>query len=143
MVEPRRLLVDVLRHDLGLTGTHVGCEHGICGVCTVLLDGEPVRSCLLFAVQVEGATITTIEGLAPDGKLHPIQEAFIEEFGFQCAFCTPGMILTAYHLLHHNPDPSEEEIRDAISGNLCRCTGYRDIIRSIRRAAVMMRNNPA
>lgn len=139
-VEPRRLLVDVLRHDLGLTGTHVGCEHGVCGACTVLLDGQPVRSCLVFAVQMEGHEILTIEGLSdPNGSLHPLQAAFIECFGFQCGFCTPGMILTAIDLLRHNPEPTVEEIRKAISGNLCRCTGYRDIVRSIQVAAERMR----
>ena len=141
-VEPRRLLVDVLRHDLGLTGTHVGCEHGVCGACTVLLDGQPVRSCLVFAVQMEGHEILTIEGLSDsNGSLHPLQAAFIECFGFQCGFCTPGMILTAFDLLCHNPQPTVEEIRKAISGNLCRCTGYRDIVRSIQVAAERMRAN--
>ena len=135
-VEPRRLLVDVLRHDLGLTGTHVGCEHGVCGVCTVLLDGELVRSCLMFAVQAGGHEIVTIEGVAAsDGALHPLQRAFIEKFGFQCGFCTPGMILAALRLLQDDPDPSPEQIRDGISGILCRCTGYADIVHSVEEAA--------
>ncbi len=135
-VEPRRLLVDALRHDLGLTGTHVGCEHGVCGACTVLLDGETIRSCLMFAVQAEGYEITTVEGIAaPDGSLHPVQRAFIEKFGFQCGFCTPGMILATLRLLEEAPDPTPEEIRAGLGGQLCRCTGYRDIVESVREAA--------
>ncbi len=137
-VEPRRLLADVLRHDLGFTGVHLGCEHGVCGACTILLDGELVRSCLMFAVQADGCEVTTVEGLSASGELHPIQRAFIEEFGFQCGFCTPGMILAAYRLLRERPAPSVEEIRGALSGNLCRCTGYTDIIRSVQRAAVLL-----
>ena len=139
-VDPRRLLSDHLRHDLGLTGTHVGCEHGVCGCCTVLLDGAPVRSCLMLAVQAEGHEVTTIEGLAADGApLHPVQQAFHECHGLQCGYCTPGMILSSVDLLRTNPDPSEAEIRGAISGNLCRCTGYQHIVQSVQYAAKKMR----
>jgi aerobic carbon-monoxide dehydrogenase small subunit len=139
LVEPRRLLADFLREDLGLTGTHLGCEHGVCGACTVLLDGQTVRSCLLFAVQANGHTIMTVEGLAaPDGSLHPIQAAFWTEHGLQCGFCTPGFLMTTYELLQANPTPSDDEIRAAISGNLCRCTGYQNIVRSVRVAANAM-----
>ena len=135
-VPVRMLLADFLRHQLGLTGTHVGCEHGVCGACTVLLEGEPVRSCLLFAVQADGAEITTVEGLAPsEGSLHPIQEAFREAHGLQCGFCTPGFLMTGEAFLRENPDPTDEEIREAISGNLCRCTGYQNIVRAVRLAA--------
>ena len=137
-VEPRRLLADALRRDLGFTGVHLGCEHGVCGACTVLLDGELVRSCLMFAVQADGCEILTVEGLNASGELHPIQQAFIEEFGFQCGFCTPGMILAAYRLLQERPHPSEDEIRRALAGNLCRCTGYADILRSVQRAAALL-----
>lgn len=138
-VEPRRLLVDALRHDLNLTGTHAGCEHGVCGACTVLLDGEMIRSCLMFAVQAEGCEITTIEGIAaPDGTLHPVQRAFVEKFGFQCGFCTPGMILAAVRLLQQVPAPTAEQIRAELGGQLCRCTGYWDIVESVREAARMM-----
>ena len=139
-VESRRLLSDVLRHDLRLTGTHVGCEQGACGSCTVLLDGEPVRSCLMFAVQCSGMTLTTIEGLAPEGTLHPLQHAFMQRHGLQCGFCTPGMITRAYRLLQENPNPSEADIRQGISGNLCRCTGYLTIVRAIRAAAEQISN---
>jgi aerobic carbon-monoxide dehydrogenase small subunit len=139
LVEPRRLLADFLREDLGLTGTHLGCEHGVCGACTVLLEGESVRSCLLFAVQANGRSVMTVEGLASaDGSLHPIQQAFWEQHGLQCGFCTPGFLMTAYELLRANPAPSEDEIRAAISGNLCRCTGYQNIVRSVRAAAEKM-----
>jgi len=139
LVEPRRLLADFLREDLGFTGTHLGCEHGVCGACTVLLDGETVRSCLLFAVQASGRKVMTIEGLAnPDGSLHPIQAAFWEEHGLQCGFCTPGFLMTTFELLHTNAKPSEDEIRAAISGNLCRCTGYQNIVRSVQSAAEKM-----
>jgi aerobic-type carbon monoxide dehydrogenase small subunit (CoxS/CutS family) len=138
LVEPRRLLSDVLRDDLGLTGTHVGCEHGVCGACTVLLDGEPVRSCLLFAAQLEGARITTVEGITPPGGLHPLQVAFRERHALQCGYCTPGMLITAYDLLARHPSPSEAEIREAISGNLCRCTGYEPIVAAVRLAADRM-----
>jgi len=133
--EPRKLLVDFLREDLGLTGTHVGCEHGICGACTILLNGEAARSCLMLAVQANGAEITTIEGLMKDGKLHPLQEAFHEHHGLQCGFCTPGMLMTALDLLKTNPRPSEEEIREGISAVLCRCTGYHGIIEAVKAAA--------
>jgi carbon-monoxide dehydrogenase small subunit len=133
---PRKLLVDFIRDDLGLTGTHVGCEHGVCGACTVLLDGEPVRSCLLFAVQADGAQLRTVEGLAPsETQLHPLQLSFWELHGLQCGFCTPGILLTAEALLKENPEPSEDEIRDWISGNLCRCTGYQNIVAAIQAAA--------
>jgi carbon-monoxide dehydrogenase small subunit len=134
-VEPRRTLADVLREDLGLTGTHVGCEHGVCGACTVLWDGEPVRSCLLLAVQMEGASLTTVEGLADGDRLHPIQEAFWAAHGLQCGFCTPGILLTAKALLDENPSPDAQEIREAIGGNLCRCTGYHFIVEAIAAAA--------
>jgi aerobic carbon-monoxide dehydrogenase small subunit len=138
-VEPRRLLVDVLRHDLKLTGTHVGCEHGVCGACTVLLDGEMIRSCLMFAVQAEGCEITTIEGVATaDGTLHPVQRAFVEKFGFQCGFCTPGMILATVRLLGEIPAPTAEQIRAELDGQLCRCTGYWDIVESVREAARLL-----
>ena len=135
-VPVRRLLSDVLRHDLGLTGTHVGCEHGVCGACTVLLDGEPVRSCLMLAVSADGHEVTTVEGLTrPDGSLHPVQQAFRECHGLQCGFCTPGFLTTIAAFLKENPHPTEEEAREAISGNLCRCTGYQNIVRSVLRAA--------
>src|SRR5437868_9768659 len=122
--EPRRLLVDFLREDLGLTGTHVGCEHGICGACTVMLNGEAARSCLMLAVQADGAELLTVEGLAREGRLHPLQEAFSEHHGLQCGFCTPGMLIAAYDLLRTNPTPTEEETRAGLSAVLCRCTGY-------------------
>ncbi len=138
MVESRRLLADFLRHDLGLVGTHLGCEHGVCGACTVIMNGRTVRSCLLFAVQADGAEIMTVEGLARDSQLHPLQEAFWEKQGLQCGFCTPGMLMRAYELLQENPNPTEDEIREAISGNLCRCTGYQFIIEAIREAAARM-----
>ena len=138
--EPRRLLVDFLREDLGLTGTHIGCEHGICGACTVLLDGEAARSCLMFAAQADGAELMTVEGLARDGRLHPLQEAFWEHHGLQCGFCTPGMLMAAYDFLRVNPDPSEQEIRDALSAVLCRCTGYQGIVRAVGAAAERMRS---
>ncbi len=132
-VESRLLLSDFLRHDLGLTGTHVGCEHGVCGACTILLDGEAVRACLLFAAQVRGSTITTVEGLAAaDGTLHPLQEAFRQAHGLQCGFCTPGFLLTLVPFLAENPNPDDREIRQAISGNLCRCTGYQGIVDAVR-----------
>ena len=135
-VEPRRSLADFLREDLDLTGTHLGCEHGVCGACTVLLGGEPVRSCLLLAVQADGAELTTVEGLAPaGGPLHPVQEAFWDRHALQCGFCTPGMLLTAVALLRRNPHPSEAEIRLELSGNLCMCTGYINIVRAVQLAA--------
>ena len=135
-VEPRLLLSDFLRHELGLTGTHVGCEHGVCGACTILFDGEPVRSCIMLAVQADGHALTTVEGLAPaGGGLHPLQEAFWECHGLQCGFCTPGFLMTLVPFLEANPDPSEEEIRQALSGNLCRCTGYQHIVDAVKLAA--------
>jgi carbon-monoxide dehydrogenase small subunit len=137
--EPRKLLVDFLREDLALTGTHSGCEHGICGACTVLFNGEAARSCIMLAVQAEGAEITTIEGLAQDGKFHPLQEAFHREHGLQCGFCTPGMLMAALDFLRINPSPSEPEIREAMSAVICRCTGYRNIVRAVVAAAAMMR----
>jgi aerobic-type carbon monoxide dehydrogenase small subunit (CoxS/CutS family) len=136
---PRKLLVDFLREDLGLTGTHVGCEHGICGACTVLVDGEAARSCLMLAVQADGVEITTIEGLMKDGRLHPLQEAFREHHGLQCGFCTPGMLLTALDLLRVKPDPSEADVREGLSAVLCRCTGYHGIVKAVRAAAPVLR----
>jgi aerobic carbon-monoxide dehydrogenase small subunit len=143
-VAARTLLSDFLRHDLGYYGVHVGCEHGVCGACTVLLDGKCVRSCLLFAVQAEGAEIMTIEGLAPDGDLHPIQHAFWEEHALQCGFCTPGFVLSVYEYLRDNPSPQDEgEIREALAGNLCRCTGYVNIVQAVRRASLLMHEGSA
>ena len=139
-VPARRLLSDCLRHDLRLTGTHVGCEHGVCGACTVLLDGEPVRACLLLAATAEGSEITTIEGLAAvDGTLSPVQQAFRECHGLQCGFCTPGFLTTVTAYLEQTPDPTPEQAREAISGNLCRCTGYQNIVASVLRAAELSR----
>ncbi|RMH19433.1 MAG: (2Fe-2S)-binding protein [Acidobacteria bacterium] len=138
-VEPRLLLVHFLRDVLGLTGTHVGCDTTGCGACTVLLDGAPIKSCTLLAVQADGRAVTTVEGLIENGQLHPIQEAFKEEHGLQCGFCTPGMMLVAKALIESNPDPSEEEVRWAISGNVCRCTGYTNIVKACRRAAAQIR----
>jgi aerobic carbon-monoxide dehydrogenase small subunit len=137
-VEPRLLLVHFLRDVLGLTGTHVGCDTSQCGACTVVLDGDAVKSCSLFAVQADGRAITTIEGLARDGKLHPMQEAFWEQHGLQCGFCTPGMILSACQLLERNPAPTDAEIRSGLEGNLCRCTGYANIVKAVRQAASRM-----
>jgi len=137
-IEPRTLLVDLLRRDLGLTGTHVGCDTSQCGACTVLLDGEAVKSCTMLAVQAHGREVTTVEGLARDGKLHPLQEAFIDCHGLQCGFCTPGMLMSARCLLARNPSPSEDEIAQALEGNLCRCTGYVNIIKSVQEAASKM-----
>jgi aerobic carbon-monoxide dehydrogenase small subunit len=135
-VEPRMLLSDFLRHELGLTGTHVGCEHGVCGACTILLDGVPVRSCLTFAVQTGGHDLMTVEGLSSDpSDLHPLQQSFWEAHGLQCGFCTPGMLMTARALLDENPDPTEAEIRTAISGAICRCTGYKNIVAAVQWAA--------
>jgi carbon-monoxide dehydrogenase small subunit len=142
-VEPRLLLSDFLRHDLALTGTHVGCEHGVCGACTVLFDGEPVRSCILLAVQADGHALTTVEALAPSpGELHPLQQAFWECHGLQCGFCTPGFLMTLVPFLEAHPDPSEAEIRQAISGNLCRCTGYQHIVDAVKLAAERRRQTP-
>jgi carbon-monoxide dehydrogenase small subunit len=140
-VEPRTLLVHLIRENLHLTGTHVGCETSYCGACTVLVDGTTIKSCTMLAVQAEGAEITTIEGLADDGQLHPVQEGFWERHGLQCGFCTPGMIMSAVGLLADNPDPSEDEIRHGIDGNLCRCTGYHNIVRAIEYAAAKMRGD--
>jgi carbon-monoxide dehydrogenase small subunit len=137
-IEPRVLLVHFIRDVLGLTGTHVGCDTTSCGACTVLLDGRPVKSCTLFAVQTDGAEIRTIEGMSQGGQLHPLQEGFKEEHGLQCGFCTPGMILSAYALLQKNPHPTEKEIRWGISGNLCRCTGYQNIVKAVQYAANKM-----
>jgi carbon-monoxide dehydrogenase small subunit len=137
-VEPRLLLSDFLRHDLDLTGTHVGCEHGVCGACTVLLDGQPVRSCLMFAVQVNGHDILTVEGLGTPDDLHPLQEAFWESHGVQCGFCTPGLLMTLVPFLKENPNPTEGEIRQAIAGNLCRCTGYQHIVDAVKLAAAKL-----
>ncbi len=137
--EPRKLLSDFIREDLALTGTHVGCEHGVCGCCTILLNGEAARSCIMFAVQAEGAEIVTVEGLAKDGKLHPLQEAFWENHGLQCGFCTPGMLLAALDFLNTNPSPTEQEIREGISSVLCRCTGYQGIVKAIQAAAPVLR----
>jgi carbon-monoxide dehydrogenase small subunit len=135
LVEPRTLLVHFLREQLGLTGTHIGCETSHCGACTVDMDGRSVKSCTVFAVQAEGSDVRTIEGLAEGGALHPLQSAFAEEHGLQCGFCTPGMIMRSYRLLQENPAPSEAEIRMGLSGNLCRCTGYQNIVKAVRRAA--------
>jgi aerobic carbon-monoxide dehydrogenase small subunit len=137
-VEPRLLLVHFLRQTLGLTGTHLGCDTTSCGACTVLLDGVPVKSCTLFAVQADGREVTTVEGLQKGAELHPIQEAFREEHGLQCGFCTPGMMLTATALLKENPDPTDEEIRWALSGNICRCTGYQNIVNAVHHAAAKL-----
>jgi aerobic-type carbon monoxide dehydrogenase small subunit (CoxS/CutS family) len=138
-VEPRKLLVDFLREDLELVGTHVGCEHGVCGICTILFNGKSARSCLMFAVQADGAEIMTIEGLADGIKLHPLQEAFREHHGLQCGFCTPGMLMTSYEVLQQNPNPTEDEVKHSIAGVLCRCTGYKQIVDSVMAAADMMR----
>ena len=138
-VESRRLLCDFLRDDLELKGTHVGCEHGVCGTCTVLLDGESVRSCLVFAAQADGAELRTVEGLASNGQLSTLQQAFREKHGLQCGFCTPAMLMVTTELLERNPDPSEDEIREAVSSNLCRCTGYYNIIESVQAAAASAR----
>ena len=134
-VEPRRSLADFLREDLGLTGTHLGCEHGVCGACTVLVDGEPARSCLMLTVQARGADVLTIEGLADGGELNPLQQAMWDSHGFQCGFCTPGFLMQITALLSESPDPTEAEIREALSGNLCRCTGYESIVNGVLRAA--------
>ncbi len=139
-VPVRLLLSDFLRHELHLTGTHVGCEHGVCGCCTVLFNGEAVRACLMFAVQADGMAITTIEGMAGvNSELHPIQQAFREKHGLQCGFCTPGIIMSVHAMLHERPDPSEEEIRHELSGNICRCTGYQNIVEAVKLAAERLR----
>ncbi len=141
LVEPRKLLSDALREDCRLTGTHVGCEHGACGACTVLVDGRPARACLTYAVQMEGHPITTIEAVAENGRLSPLQQALHEEHGLQCGFCTPGIVMTFEAFLREHPDPSEEAIRETLSGNLCRCTGYHNIVAAIRKAALRMRGD--
>jgi carbon-monoxide dehydrogenase small subunit len=142
-VEPRLLLVHFLREVLNLTGTHIGCDTTSCGACTVLLDGMPVKSCTLLAVQADGRSVTTVEGLARDGELHPVQQGFKEEHGLQCGFCTPGMMLVAAALLDEVPDPTEEQIRWALSGNICRCTGYQNIVKAVQWAARRLREQPA
>ena len=139
LVEPRKLLSDALRDDCRLTGTHVGCEHGVCGACTVLIDGRPARACLAYAVQMEGHAIATIEAVAANGRLSPLQQALHEAHGLQCGFCTPGIVMTFEAFLRERPDPSDEEIRDVLAGNLCRCTGYHNIVVAIRKAAARMR----
>ena len=138
-IDPRRTLVDAIRDDCGQTGTHIGCEHGVCGACTILLDGEPVRSCLMFAVQAEGRAIRTVEGLAKGDVLHPLQQAFIDNHGLQCGFCTPGFLMLATGVLEREPDISDEDLLDVLSSNLCRCTGYQNIIKAVRAAAKDMR----
>lgn len=138
-VEPRMLLSDFLRHELDLTGTHVGCEHGVCGACTILMDGEAVRSCLIFAAQADGCELTTVEGLAQGDKMHPLQEAFREAHGLQCGFCTPGFLMTLIPFIKENPNPNEEQIREALSGNTCRCTGYQNIVKAAKLGAERMK----
>jgi aerobic carbon-monoxide dehydrogenase small subunit len=135
--EPRKTLADFIREDCGLTGTHLGCEHGVCGACTILMDGDAVRSCLLFAVQAEGAELMTVEGLADDDRLHPIQQAYWDHHALQCGFCTPGFLITTYAFLRDNPKPSEREIREGLAGNLCRCTGYQNIVKAVAAAGEM------
>jgi carbon-monoxide dehydrogenase small subunit len=142
LVEVRKSLADFLRQDLELTGTHLGCEHGVCGACTVLLDDKPVRSCLLFAVQLDGADLRTVEGLAREGTLHPIQEAFRANFALQCGYCTPGFLLVVYDLLRRSPEPGREEIRRELAGNICRCTGYHAIVDAVEDAAARLRGAP-
>jgi len=139
--EPRRTLADAIREDCGQTGTHIGCEHGVCGACTVIVDGEPVRSCLMFAVQADGKTIRTIEGLADGDKLHPMQQAFMDHHGLQCGFCTPGFLMLAVGVLEREPDISDDDLLDVLSSNLCRCTGYQNIIKAVRVAAKEMRKS--
>ena len=138
-VEPRKTLVDAIRDDCGQTGTHIGCEHGVCGTCTVIVDDEAVRSCLMFAVQAQGKKIRTVEGLAQGDKLHPLQESFIKHHGLQCGFCTPGFLMLAVNVLERQPDIGDEELLDVLSSNLCRCTGYQNIIKAVRAAAAQMR----
>ncbi len=137
-VDPRRSLADVIREDVGLTGTHLGCEHGVCGACTVLADGEPSRACLMLAVQADGVEITTIEGLATDAGMHPVQQAMHDAMSFQCAFCSPGFLMSTVALLRDNPEPTEAEIREELSGNLCRCTGYQSIVDGVETAVQLM-----
>jgi carbon-monoxide dehydrogenase small subunit len=139
VVEPRKTLADTLREDCGLTGTHLGCEHGVCGACTILIDGQPARACLMFAVQCEGMSIRTVEGLAPDHEtLHPVQQAFWDHHGLQCGFCTPGFLTLAVGYLEENPNPSEAELKDVLSSNLCRCTGYQNILKATQAAAAVI-----
>ena len=138
-VDPRRTLADAIRDDCGLTGTHLGCEHGVCGACTIILDGAPMRACLMFAVQADGCALRTVEGLAEDGSFHPLQQAFMEHHALQCGFCTPGFLMLAVALLEQNPDPDDGEIRDALCSNLCRCTGYQNILKAVRAAAAAMK----
>ena len=138
-VEPRRTLADAIREDCGQTGTHIGCEHGVCGACTIIVDGAPVRSCLMFAVQADGKTIRTVEGLADGDKLHPMQQAFMDHHGLQCGFCTPGFLMLAVGVLEREPDISDEDLLEVLSSNLCRCTGYQNIIKAVRAAAKEMR----
>jgi aerobic carbon-monoxide dehydrogenase small subunit len=140
-VEPRRTLADVIRDDCGLTGTHIGCEHGVCGACTIIVDGEVVRSCLMFAVQAQGSHIRTVEGLANGSELHPLQRAFMDHHGLQCGYCTPGFLMLAAGVLEREPDLSDEELADVLSSNLCRCTGYHNILAAVRAAAAEMRNS--
>ena len=142
VVEARLTLADFLRHELGLTGTHLGCEHGVCGACTVLVDGRTARSCLMFAVQANGCEVTTVEGLSPDGELSVLQQAFVDNHGLQCGFCTPGMLITLTELLRDNADPSEQEVREPLTGNLCRCTGYAGIVKAALEAARQLRGGP-
>ena len=137
-VEPRMTLADFLREQLALTGTHIGCEHGVCGACTVLVDGQTARSCLMLAVQADGSEVMTVEGLSPDGELHPIQQAFLEEHGLQCGFCTPGFLMSVHELLQENPSPSDAEIKDLLGGQICRCTGYQSILRAVHTAATKL-----
>ncbi len=142
VVEARLTLADFLRHELGLTGTHLGCEHGVCGACTVLVDGCTARACLMFAVQANGSEVTTVEGLTPEDGLSVLQQAFMDNHGLQCGFCTPGMLITLTELLRDNPDPTEHEVRDALTGNLCRCTGYAGIVKAALDAAQRLRGGP-
>jgi aerobic carbon-monoxide dehydrogenase small subunit len=143
VVDARLTLADFLRHELNLTGTHLGCEHGVCGACTVLVDGRTARSCLMFAVQANGCKVTTVEGLAPDGQLSVLQQAFIDNHGLQCGFCTPGMLMTLTELLRDTPEPSEQQVREALTGNLCRCTGYSGIVAAALDAAQRLRGTAA
>ena len=140
LVESRLTLADFLRHELGLTGTHLGCEHGVCGACTVLVNGRSARSCLMFAVQANGCEVTTVEGLTPENGLSPLQQAFVDNHGLQCGFCTPGMLVTLTELLRETPNPTEQEVREALTGNLCRCTGYAGIVKAALDAAQRLRN---
>jgi carbon-monoxide dehydrogenase small subunit len=141
-IEPRRTLADTLREDCGLTGTHLGCEHGVCGACTVLVDGQPTRACLMFGVQADGSSVSTVEGLeGADGELHPLQESFVAHHGLQCGFCTPGMLMSALHLLDNDPEPSRETIREEMSGNICRCTGYQGIVDAVAAAGEALKGS--